>query len=254
MQLARELAALDLRQGNLLLQSVASEKLSRALQQKHAGTPRSPTWKILSPAGESAGLDVGESPDDFELVLAKPRKSLSTAIGHRHDGLDLLRRSHCLAPQSLAEVNHHKVFQLETSSRSLMRAVAQTPDAGTPKMTASTRKGVVVLSLARQLVMSSHFLHLNPLGAIVLVSVLVVPAAGCKPLADAHVSAAAKGEEPLPEVAGPPHPDLSAARASATHRSMQKNSRAWRWRMAAKWTRTATTPPVRHFRSEPRRA
>lgn len=73
-----------------------------------------------------------------------------------------------------------------------MRAGAQTPDAGTPKMTASAREGIVVLILARQLIMSSHFLHLNPLGAIVLISVLAVPAAGCKPLADADVRAALK--------------------------------------------------------------
>jgi rare lipoprotein A len=53
-------------------------------------------------------------------------------------------------------------------------------------------------------------LRLNTLVAILLVSVVAVGAAGCKPLADAQVSAAPKDEEPsLAATAAAPHPDLS---------------------------------------------
>jgi rare lipoprotein A len=52
-------------------------------------------------------------------------------------------------------------------------------------------------------------LHLNPLAAILLVGVVTVGAAGCKPLADAQASAAPKDEELSATAGGGPHPDLS---------------------------------------------
>jgi rare lipoprotein A len=51
--------------------------------------------------------------------------------------------------------------------------------------------------------------HLNPLATILLLSVVVVGAAGCKPHAGAEASTAPQDEEPSRTAAGRPQPDLS---------------------------------------------
>src|SRR5882762_1726006 len=94
MQLAGKLTAFNFRQRYLLIQPVASEKLSRPLEQKPRGNPPLAGLENTLSGRESPGLGVGEALDDLELFLAKPRKTLGAPIGERHHDLDLLWRSH----------------------------------------------------------------------------------------------------------------------------------------------------------------
>src|SRR5271167_3980283 len=94
MQLAGKLTALNMSQSNLLIQPVASEKLSRPFEQKPRGNPPLAHLVNTLSGRESPGLSVGEALDDVELFFAKLRETLGAPIGERHDDLYLLWRSH----------------------------------------------------------------------------------------------------------------------------------------------------------------
>src|SRR4051812_46285958 len=94
MQLAGEMTAFELLQGNFLIEPVTAERLSRPLEQipgRHAAVA---DLEDLLSRRKTSLLGIGETPDELELRLAQPWETLGAAIGDRHHRLDLFRCSH----------------------------------------------------------------------------------------------------------------------------------------------------------------